>query len=161
MNHKAQAIWTPKGPMPRRLAAKLFGINRGTLIRRIWSGWPKERWFEPVRKPEYKRRQKRFICVKPYKPAEGRTIYRRGEQLSPYGMLSWKELANILCVDHETLAQRVYAYGWTFQDAINTPLYGRPGVDFVLPPEIYARKLEEARLKHIEERSKEIRNDPR
>jgi hypothetical protein len=149
---KAKAIWTPKGPMPRRLAAQVFGINRNTLIRRIWSGWPQERWFEDVKEPEHKRRKKKFICVKPFKPAKGRTLYRRGEQLSPYGMLSWKELANVLCIDHVTLSQRVYSYGWTFQEAINTPLYGRPGVDFILPLEVYERKIEAERLKYTSER---------
>jgi len=130
-------IDTPDGPMTRGEAAARYGIPKGTLIRRIWSGWPQERWFEPPHKPARRPRPE---------------PKRRGAYITPYGRKSLAELADILGLTFLGLRARLYVMGWSLEDAFNTPPYGAPGEQFVMPPEEYKRRRAEVLEADYQER---------
>lgn len=123
---QAQTIDTPDGPMTRDQAAKHYRINKNTLIRRIWSGWPPERWFED-----------------PYKLAKRPPSQRKGRFITPYGRMTILEVADLLGMDYATLRYRLYVACWSDEEALNTPLYGARGKQFILPPEEYKRRRAE------------------
>lgn len=133
----ADLIPTPDGPMTRSQAAKHYRINKNTLIRRIWSGWPPERWFED-----------------PYKSAKRRPAQRPGGFVTPYGKLTLWGVAEALDIDFATLRYRLYVANWPEEEAFNTPLYGARGKQFILPPEEYRKRrtavLEASYKKRVE-----------
>lgn len=137
---KASTIDTPNGPMTRAAAAKFYRINKNTLIRRIWSGWPKERWFED-----------------PYKLAKRPPSGRRGNFITPYGRCTLWELAEILEMDYTTLHYRLYVAAWPEEEALNTPLYGARGKQFIMPSEEYQRRRAAALEANYKERVKRER----
>lgn len=136
---KRYLIDTPDGPMTRGDAAKRYGIPKGTLIRRIWSGWPQEKWFEPSYRPQRR----------PNPPAK-----RRGRFVTPYGRKSLTEMATILGMSFNGLRARLYVVGWTQEEAFNTPPHGVAGKHFVMPPEEYIRRRTAALEADYAERAK-------
>ena len=132
-------IWTPDGPMTRGEAAKRYGIPKGTLIRRIWANWPPERWFEPPKKAMSRARP---------------VSERAGRFITPYGRLNLTGLAALLDISYETLRNRLYRLGWSEEDTFNTPPYGIPGKNCILPRDEYRdrrlRELESAYQKRLD-----------
>lgn len=133
----ARTIETPDGPMTRAEAAAFYGIPKNTLIRRIWNGWPPERWFEPSYVPQ--RREKA-------------TVKYRGQFITPYGRRSLAQMAEIVGVSVQGMRARLWSMYWPFRDAFNTPSWGKPGVNFILPDDEYTRRLEAVLASDIKER---------
>lgn len=133
----ARTIETPDGPMTRAEAAAFYRIPKNTLIRRIWSGFPPEKWFEP-----------------PYKPARrpNPPTKRKGGYITPYGRKSMSEMATILGLTFGAMRARLYVMGWSQEEAFNTPAFGQAGRQFVLSPEEYQRRRAEVLEADFKER---------
>lgn len=131
-----EIIDTPRGPMSRREAAAEFKIPFGTICRRIWEGQPPEKIFKPYVKPPLIKKE---VTRKRKSPI--------GYFITPWGRMSLAKISEkIGFLSQNTLANRLYQYGWTQEEAFNTPIYGKPGLHFILPPEEYKRLILECVL---------------
>ena len=139
---KTELISTPDGEMTRREAAVRYGIPKNTLIRRIWAGWPPERWFEP---PDARLRSDRGIQKRNERPAHMMAKY-----CSPWGWLSIYNLAERIGMSHGSLCHRLYGRyddakmaPWSFEHATNTRPYGVRNRDLIMPWDEYHARVKE------------------
>ncbi len=137
--HIRHLIDTPDGPMTRGEAAARYKVPKGTVIRRIWQGWPPEKWFIPPHRPV---------------PKPRKDTVRRGSYVTPYGRVTLQAIADIVGIAYDTMRARLYMAGWSQVEAFNTPPKGKPGKDFIMPEaEYYLRRAKvleadyQARLK--------------
>lgn len=147
--NKRYLIDTPDGPMTRGEAAAHYNIPKNTIIRRIWLGWPMDKVFLP---PNTAMKRK-------HDPSKYRNLKWEGKGgfITAYGRLTLRRIAEIVGITENAMHSRLHTYQWTEDEAFNTPMFGRAGKHFVLPPEEYARRKREAILADAREREEAAR----
>jgi hypothetical protein len=108
--------------MTRGEAAALYKVPKGTVIRRIWQGWPPDKWFMPPLRPA---------------PKPRKAPTRKGSYVTPYGRVTLQAIADIVGISYASMRGRLYIAGWPQVEAFNTPPHGKPGVHFIMPEEEY------------------------
>lgn len=164
---KSELIDTPRGPMTRSEAAAAFGINKNTLIRRIWKKWSTKKIFSGTKKEgkkpkiyithEGKRKALRDVVPvgsKAYYRALKRRGYgwpedewliepldKKGSIKTPWGMLSINKASDKIGVTPNTLIYRLK--NWPIEYALNTPGNGVRGKHFIMSPEEFRKRMNE------------------
>ena len=137
-----EIIETPDGPMTRREAAARYKLPYGTLVRRLWLGWPPERAFGPSETkfatPPIRRRHKRL---------------RKGYFMTPWGRMGLARIALRVGMSANSLKSRLYHHRWPIELAFNTPPFGKPGVNFIMPPAEYRRLVQEHHRREHKDRA--------
>ncbi len=143
----AALINTPLGPMTRDQIAACYGLARGTVIRRMWLHgrglFPAEKLFDPPA-PKVRR--------------EHMPQYRReGCYPTPYGRMSQDQISAVTGLSVGCIKERLYNWRrrWSNEHAFNTPKYGKPGVDHIMPPQEWAAGVAALHAAEAEQRAKD------
>lgn len=128
--------------MTRAEIAAFYGIPLNTVHRRIWLRWPIEQVIKKKIKPVKKIKKVKKRSPRRLKENAKRAKYTRpGRTISPWGIVSMQEIADHVGISISALFNRLYELRWSREDAFNTPFCGKPGIDFIMPPEEYQSKI--------------------
>jgi hypothetical protein len=62
-----------------------------------------------------------------------------GGRLTPWGLISASTVADIIGMDRNAMMARIKR-GWPPEEAFNTPPFGKRGVQFIMPTDVYQER---------------------